>query len=351
MIVKNEEKHLERCLESVSPIVDEIIIVDTGSIDSTKIIASSFNAKVFDFIWNDDFSAARNFALEQSTSDWNLVLDADEYISNDCKDEIFNFIDNKTAIGRIKSVNKYIQDGEIKYSYSYLSRLIPKGIKFTGRIHEQVETSLPRRNVNIEVYHDGYVQTNKTERNLRLLLKELQEKPYDDYVLYQTGKQYKLNHQYTEAEEYFDKSYSLIEYDCWYKPNLIVDFLYVSMKNKSFKKGFGLIDIEKETLADFPDFHFVCGLYYMDLILHHFYEYNHLIPRIEESFLQCLAIGETTKYDTVNGTGSFLASYNLGVFYETFGINEKAVFYYEIAGRENYEPAIYRLKLILEREV
>lgn len=67
MIVKNEGKHLYDCLNSVNDVVDEIVIVDTGSTDNTLEIAKSFNAKIFYFDWNDDFSAARNFSLSNCT--------------------------------------------------------------------------------------------------------------------------------------------------------------------------------------------------------------------------------------------------------------------------------------------
>ncbi|MDO8517577.1 MAG: tetratricopeptide repeat protein [Nanoarchaeota archaeon] len=81
MIVKNEEKSIERCLNSVSDFVDEIIIVDTGSTDRTKEVALKFTDKIFDFKWIDDFSAARNFSISKATKDWILILDADESIS------------------------------------------------------------------------------------------------------------------------------------------------------------------------------------------------------------------------------------------------------------------------------
>ena len=65
MIVKNEERSLKRCLEAVKPLVDRMIVVDTGSYDRTREIAEKMGAEVYDFVWNNDFSAARNFALEQ----------------------------------------------------------------------------------------------------------------------------------------------------------------------------------------------------------------------------------------------------------------------------------------------
>ena len=80
MIVRNEEAVLARCLESVKD-ADEIIIVDTGSVDRTKEIASIFTDNIYDFQWCDDFAKARNFALAQCTGDWVLSIDADELIS------------------------------------------------------------------------------------------------------------------------------------------------------------------------------------------------------------------------------------------------------------------------------
>ena len=77
MIVKNEEETLPRCLKSVCSLVDEIIIVDTGSTDLTLSVAKDFCAQIFSFAWDDNFSSARNYSLDQASGDWILVLDAD----------------------------------------------------------------------------------------------------------------------------------------------------------------------------------------------------------------------------------------------------------------------------------
>jgi len=82
MIVKNEEAHLEPCLRSVSDLVDEIIIADTGSTDRTKQIAARYGAKVVDFVWQDSFAAARNESLKHATGDWIFWLDADEQLDD-----------------------------------------------------------------------------------------------------------------------------------------------------------------------------------------------------------------------------------------------------------------------------
>lgn len=83
MIVKNEERYISRCLSSVQDIVDEIVIADTGSQDNTKDICKSFQARVFDFEWENDFAKARNYALQHAEGDWILMLDADEELDQE----------------------------------------------------------------------------------------------------------------------------------------------------------------------------------------------------------------------------------------------------------------------------
>lgn len=83
LIVKNEENVIERCLESVTPFADEIIVADTGSDDKTKDIAKNFTDKIYDFEWTYDFSAARNYAFSKAEYDYLFWLDADDVISGE----------------------------------------------------------------------------------------------------------------------------------------------------------------------------------------------------------------------------------------------------------------------------
>jgi len=88
MIVKNEEANLSRCLDSVKDIVDEIIIIDTGSTDNTVRIAESYGAKVFSIQWNDDFSEARNASLEKANGKWILLMDADDELAQEDRHKV-----------------------------------------------------------------------------------------------------------------------------------------------------------------------------------------------------------------------------------------------------------------------
>jgi len=213
MIVKNEEAYLKDCLNSVKDVVDEIVIVDTGSSDNTKTIAKEFGAKVFDFTWIDNFSAARNFALENSSSDWILYLDADERLTESSKDELLNLTkenNNCAYYCRVRSINNL--NG--KSSVMNYVRLFPndKSIKFEGKIHEQIENSLRKNNFsilksNIEILHLGYsISENdlqhKAKRNLKILIDEFNRQP-SSYYAFQLGQTYGILNDKINAERYF----------------------------------------------------------------------------------------------------------------------------------------------------
>jgi glycosyltransferase involved in cell wall biosynthesis len=343
IIAKNESNNLKRCLASVKHLVDEIILVDTGSTDNTKEIAQACGARVFDFAWSNDFSEARNFALQQSTGDWNLVLDADEYIINDCGKAIRQFIKGRRRIGRIKIINKFEQDGEGRESQVFISRLFPKGSFYAGRIHEQVITDLPYENTCIKVYHDGYFKKNKSGRNLKLLHAAIADNPSDSYLLFQVAKEYRMMGEHRKADDFFAKCYPLLTNEDGFRPLVVVDYLYNIIANQNLDRGLDIIMQEKNNLSDYPDFHFVSGLFFMELVFSDMHKYSSYFSYIEKSYLTCIALGETNRYHSVKGTGSFRAAYNLGVFYETAGDLVKARKYYEISGKDNYGLAVERL--------
>ena len=128
MIVKNESRSLAKCLAKAKKLVDKIYITDTGSTDDTIEIARRFGAHVTTFQWSNDFSAARNYALEQSDCDWNLILDADEYRVSGTRKDIQDFIERGDHVGAICRRDSYVEaDGEISQSYAYPTRLVPRG--------------------------------------------------------------------------------------------------------------------------------------------------------------------------------------------------------------------------------
>lgn len=143
MIVKNEEKVLARCLNSVACAVDEIIIADTGSIDATKRIASEFTDKIFDFEWKKDFSAARNFSFSKAECDYILWLDADDvFAESDLKEllKLKSSLDGSQDIVMLPYYTALDGEGKPEY-YFYRERLIRSCGRYfwEGRVHEAID--------------------------------------------------------------------------------------------------------------------------------------------------------------------------------------------------------------------
>lgn len=344
MIVRNEARCLTRCLESVRHVLDEIVIVDTGSTDTTVEIAARFNAKLAPFEWIEDFSAARNFALDRASGDWILVLDADEYASPALAREIRDFTRGRPQIGRLKIVSDFRRNNHAFRSQAFVSRLFPRGPRFEGRIHEQLVSPLPRVNLQGELWHDGYLERRKIDRNLKMLLAELERRPHDAYLLYQLASEYASLNRPADAFACLQRARERLQPGDPFAPNVAVDLLYAAIDLKEFEPGLAVIRKAGADLDDFPDFHLARGLFYMHLIRCHPAQYVSQLHEIEDSFRRALAIGETDKYRSVLGSGTFLANYNLGLYYHVFGDAARARACFEAAVQQGYQPAAAMLK-------
>ena len=176
MIVKNEQDTLPNCLESVKNAVDEIIIVDTGSSDATKSVAKKYTDRIYDFLWIDDFSAARNFSFSKGTGDYLFWLDADDIIStDDCKKlmDLKKSLSPSTDIVMMKYHTGFDSSGAPTFSY-YRERLIKRslGLRWEGAIHEAI---VPVGNIlysDVAIRH-AKVRSSDPGRNLRIFEKLL----------------------------------------------------------------------------------------------------------------------------------------------------------------------------------
>lgn len=330
MIVKNEEKVLSRCLNSIKDHVDEIVIVDTGSTDATVEIAQSFGASIFHFEWINDFSAARNYALERATGDWVLVLDADHYVSDFDVATIRNFMNRGTnSIGRVKIIDKFLDNGKESYAQSFSKKLFPSHIRYTGLIHEQVDSKLPTVVIPLTLQHDGYMEGPKTGRNLPLLETMILKNPDSAYYYFQAAREFRGMNDYKKCRYYLKQAFHRVKMTEPYACNVIVDYLYAIMADGTdLEEGINVISLGDQFFNDSSDFHFACGLYYLDLMLSSPQTYQSLLPQIENRYLRCLEIGDEDGYEGVLGTGSYAAMHNLAVFYETTGYKDLALHYF-----------------------
>jgi tetratricopeptide (TPR) repeat protein len=215
MIVKNEEANLAACLGPIAGVVNEIVVVDTGSTDRTKEVAAAYGARLVDFAWCDDFSAARNESLRHARGDWVFWLDADDRLDD-------------------ANVNKLQRlFGQLAEPAAYYMTILgddapdPRGIKqprlfklapdarWEYRVHEQIAVPLlrlgyPLYETDIIVRHTGYpspeVVRRKGERNLRLLLLDIAEHPNEPITLFHLGMTYVLLARFAEAVPCLEKA-------------------------------------------------------------------------------------------------------------------------------------------------
>lgn len=175
MIVKNEEKTLPRCLDSMRGIFDEIVIIDTGSTDGTVSTAEKYTRKIYDFEWCDDFSAARNFAFSKAACDYVMWLDADDVILPSDRDKLIslkNSLDGSADVIMLPYNTAFDEDGRPSFSF-YRERIFKRnrGFKWKGRVHEAVEYGGNVVYSDAAVTHKS-VKTQYSERNLNIYLKQ-----------------------------------------------------------------------------------------------------------------------------------------------------------------------------------
>ena len=221
MIVRDVEHTLEPCLVSIRPWVDELIVVDTGSVDQTPAIAERLGARVFHFPWCDDFAAARNVSLECARGQWLFWMDADDTIDEANGRKLRKLVDG----GHREDIYGYVMRVHCPASASpedftavdhvKLFRNLPK-LRFEGRIHEQILPAIRRAGgdvgwTDIFVTHSGSDQSpdgrrKKYERDLRILHLDHQERPEHPFVLFNLGMTYADMGRHDEAVGWLRRS-------------------------------------------------------------------------------------------------------------------------------------------------
>jgi glycosyltransferase involved in cell wall biosynthesis len=220
MIVKNEERFLEGCLKSVQGIVDEIIIVDTGSTDSTIDIARRYTSDIYTFQWIDDFSAARNFAISKAGCEWILSLDADERIRDVDLHRLRRELHSDKDAFDVTIMNEQLEDSLLNVSIHRAIRLFRNhpDIYFENRVHEDVSPSLFRKNARIakapfNILHLGYKEfsTEKKTFILQLLEREFRQKPQDFATAFYYANQLYILSEYEQAIHIFQVAEKLFD--------------------------------------------------------------------------------------------------------------------------------------------
>jgi len=229
MIVKDEEYNIGKCLLNLKPLADEMIVVDTGSSDRTRALAEIFGAKIYDFEWKNDFSAARNYSTSKAAGNWILIMDADEIISPRDFIALKKIVRTKKPNGlaftfvtrnyhtRGNMIGETLNDGAYKdeergygWTPSEKVRLFRNGldIRFEYPVHEVVEPFLRRNRIDINrcdipIHHYGKLNVTKElqkgEGYFNLGIQKLEKSPNNAKAIYELAIQAGVLQKWEEA--------------------------------------------------------------------------------------------------------------------------------------------------------
>ncbi len=273
MIVKNEEHCIASCIASVRHLVQEIVVVDTGSTDRTREVAAAGGARVYDFVWCDDFAAARNYSLEQATGEWILVLDADEMLEAVKPEDFAGLLRAEGVEGYFVTVRSYLGTG-CEAAEDLVVRLFRNkpDYRFEGVIHEQVAGSIKRHNnggglacSGLILHHTGYLSReigskDKRRRNIRVIRKALAARPTDPFLLYSLGIEYLQADQADQGIRCLEKALSLMDGCEGYFHDLLVTLGLGLLKSGCTDKLAGMLEKALSMYRDDPDLALLKGM-------------------------------------------------------------------------------------------
>ncbi len=336
MIAKNEVEVLEKCILSVkaklNKVVNDIVVVDTGSTDGTRELAEKLGCRVYDFEWVNDFSKARNFSVSKAKNNWVLVLDADEYVVNVDQKELKNLCrkeyEHVLSSIMIESLN---DDNEI-FDRIRIHRIYNrKKFEFKGAIHEAVYPigNFPNAGykVKLTVEHTGYKRSTKIKKGkdefyIKLLTEELEKDNTNMYLIGQLATCYKQIGELDKAIECYEKVvFDTESTDKNYYLMFVKEYLKLLIYLEQFN-----VAVICERLWDYCS-HDDAYVYYMGIV----FLYANMNEKALECFLNC-----------VNKTGEMVMDkkhsyYQIGNILVQVGDLDNALVCYEQCG--NYKDA------------
>lgn len=278
MMVRDEESNIKRCLDSLKPIVKnefaELIVIDTGSKDSTPNIVKNYTDKLYYHAWNDNFSDMRNVSISYAKGEWIFIIDADERL-----DDPQGFIElfSKTDINKFNTIQLFVKNlYSIKDENNYNQNISPRIFKndgsfcYQGSVHNQPVMKGPYVNFDISLTHYGYISNDKQlmekkyKRTVALLKKELQINPNNIYYLYQLGVSYDMHNDHSDALRELKKAYELLSIESISTRknyiNVYGSYIRAAYTNKEYED---VIKIGTEALAlnnEYIDIYYILSL-------------------------------------------------------------------------------------------
>jgi len=338
MIVKNEEAMLPRCLDSVRHLVDEMIIVDTGSTDNTIEIAERYGAQVYTYPWNSSFADARNYAMRQAKMDWIFIMDADNELPAEDAGKLRDMVSGQVDATAwfCKTISYLGDDPDPTNVICNLNIYLVRnhmGYRFVGDIHEQIScgdsTKKPVTAISdMRVYHYGYLNhavqsQGKRERNMAMIQQELEKRPGDPFMLYNLGNEYYARSRVQEAYDCYLKSFEKFDPDVGYSTKLILRLIVCCDILGKTSQELNYIDKGLKHYPRYTDLEFIRGTLWLTK--------ERYLAAIR-SYKRCLKMGESPLLlSNIPGVGTYRAAQMLCQLHNNLGETPAAIRYARLA--------------------
>lgn len=350
MIVRNNENTIGQCLESIKPWVDEMIVVDTGSNDSTPAICEKLGARVFHWAWRDSFAAARNQSLKYASGDWIFWMDSDDTIPEECGRklrELVNGPHSEQVFGYVMQVHcpgpesKGGRDVTV-VDHVKLFRNRPD-LRFEHRIHEQILPAIRRAGGEVQfteiyVVHSGADHTpegrvRKLERDFKLLDLDLAEHPDHPFVLFNLGMTYADAQQLTQAAHWLSRCLEVSRPEESHVRKAYALLLSVLQQQSRFDEAYRICETARRQFPDDKEI-----LFRQAMLLHHRRKFD----AAASSYLAVIGAASERHFVSIDvGLAGFKARHNLALVYEESGRFELAEKQWQAISDEHpdYKPA------------
>ena len=313
MIVKDENENIKNCLDKAMELVDEAIVVDTGSTDGTLEILNNYNnnkIKIIKHKWNNDFSDARNKSIEFAKGDYILILDADERIFCD-REKLEEFLKSKNALAYKIPIYNIFENKEIQITAEMIRLYKNQNPMYEGAIHEQI-TFNGEKNLGVvidadicKIYHYGYSkivfsEKDKQKRNMDIILSEINKNPKDSFNWYNKGVMEMIAGDYDSALDDFIKSHKLAKNKRMaFHNDLIIKMIQCLLMQKKYKNAIEFMNplLKDVYINTLPDLYYYLGLAYKELE-------NYKMA--ERNFLRAIKIGDASQKNSKFGIGSYM---------------------------------------------